>query len=162
MTSTLLLWHFWGSSFFQIKLPQFKLATPFPSSSSASSLSPGEPHSCSSDFLAGEALKQVLMLSLEHRGRQTDGKMIIYEQCRVISRHISVWRISNLIERASGRRREWDERFARDAADFRPSKSEGVDCNVFRGTRMKYQTFTWHVCSIASHYQIWYWPVWIT
>lgn len=110
MTSTLLLWHFWGSSFFQIKLPQFKLATPFPSSSSASSLSPGEPHSCSSDFLAGEALKQVLMLSLEHRGRQTDGKMIIYEQCRVISRHISVWRISNLIERASGRRREWDER----------------------------------------------------
>lgn len=110
MTSTLLLWHFWGSSFFQIKLPQFTLAAPFPSSSPASSLSPGEPHSCSSDFLAGEALKQVLMLSLEHRGRQTDGKMIIYEQCRVISRHISVWRISNLIERASGRRREWDER----------------------------------------------------
>ena len=161
MTSTLLLWHFWGSSFFQIKLPQFTLATPFHSSSSANSLSPGEPHSFSSDFLAGDALKQVLMLSLEHRGRQTDGMMIIYEQCRVISRHISVWWISNLIERASGRR-ERDERLREMLQISGPSKSERVDCNVFRGTRMQYHTFTWHVCSIAPHYQIWYWPVWIT
>lgn len=158
MTSALLLRHFWGSSFFQIKLPQFTLATPSPSSSSASSLSPGESHSC---FLAGEALKQVLMLSLEHRGRLTDGKMIIYEQCRVISRHTSVWRISNLIERASGRRRERDERLREKLQISRPSKCERVDCNVLRSTCIKYHTLAWHVCSIASHYQIWYWPFWI-